>query len=165
MNVLCATMYPPDGGVPSSVILPECSLPEGYTLEQALRVIQCPGLFVVGDIFAADVEMCKEDVVAQSFLMGRIINMALKRQAAREASERLMAIAYYHWGKALRFAKADGVIHSNKPAPLSAEELCEVLTQVARHPDYTRQTIYTVARDLSAVTLSEGRIISAVTYH
>lgn len=76
-------------------------------------------------------------------------------QALREHH---MAMSFFWNGSALGMVKAGGVLHNDKPAPLSKDEIRQVLIQLATHPHYNNQTVICVSEDGKTVMLANGEL-------
>lgn len=68
--------------------------------------------------------------------------------------EQNMALSFFWNGDMLRQVTEGGVLTNHHPAPLSADEIREVLVQLHGHPNYRKQTVVCVAEDWTLVTLS-----------
>lgn len=145
-RVLRMTNWPPLGaGEPVTVIVEEDSL-EGTVEESVAHMLEASaGTFVAVDVFESGAGVA-------AHLAG-----AARAAAARD-DERNAAILYYWAAAHLPLLAEHGVLMTRDPAPLSADEVRDVLLQLSRHPAYRGQRVVVAAADGTIVTLSEGEV-------
>jgi hypothetical protein len=73
--------------------------------------------------------------------------------------ERNMAIAYFWYANAFRMTVPDGQVISDKPAPLSREQMAWVFRSLAYHPHYKGQRIHVPLQDGTTIEMKEGQVL------
>jgi hypothetical protein len=131
-----------------SIVMRECDLRVPF--EEALATARepLPGVFVFIDVFEG------------GGLEGTTAKAEHRRQAQiqRECD---MAMCFYWNAGALRKLGERGVLSASRPAPLDADDLREVLRQLARHPAYRLgHTVLQIACDGTLVELRNGEVRS-----
>lgn len=83
-----------------------------------------------------------------------LVQRMLKHQQKRDEQERHQAMLYY-WDAA-QFARLNpgGVLSATKPAPLSIEEITDVLKQLYARADYDGFTIIVLSDDMTLLRLN-----------
>jgi hypothetical protein len=81
-----------------------------------------------------------------------------RAEEARE-DERNMAIAYFWYANALRVTRPEGCVISNKPAPLTREQMAWVFRSLAYHENYKGQDIYVPLQDGTAIEMKKGEVL------
>lgn len=114
-------------------------------LESAARDI--PGLFYTFDIFELD---------APADVDPAVVLHAGQRFQQRATEERDMAIMYFWDAAKLKQASPRGLLAATQPAPLSADQVEQVLVQLARHPNYRHQIIASPTKDGFRVSMQDG---------
>lgn len=147
-KALRITSFPPPGvGGPVTNVTLVSDLK--VSPEQMAAIFTQGGYFAAIDIF--DVPISTSAVSAGI--------LGAQRAWASATDEGRMAVAYYHWTRGFDQISERGLILSGRPAPLTTEQLAEVLRQIALHPDYVAQTIQALDRDGVSVRLEDGRVV------
>lgn len=139
MKVLRATTYPPDLN-PLHVVLRECDI--------TVPLEEVGGEefgFMISDIFTIDGE---PEIPSATVV-------ALNRWGACKDAERNQAIMYYWTFAQFRVMVSGGVIISNKPAPLTEEQMRAVWVQLAKLPEYDNYRFTAVTKDGETITYPE----------
>lgn len=113
------------------------------------EIADTPGALVINDTWEMD------DGELESAIAYAII-----RAGQRERIEGDMA-TLYHWTAAtFNVVKAGGTVVTQRPAPLSRDDIVTVLSQLCDHPQYDNHRIYVVSDvDGAAVSTKEGRVV------
>lgn len=106
-----------------------------------------PDTFLAHDVF----EMPDADIRAAT-------KQAMERMPATDTIERNMALSFFWNAQYLTTVRQGGVLMNDRPAPLTAGEIRQVLIQLALHPHYNKQTVVCVSEDGTTVTLSNGTV-------
>ena len=114
--------------------------------EYAATVAQ-GGVFMVVDVFRvpADTSLHAAGLLAQH-----------RHERDREDEEN-MAKAYHWWVMTIEHTGRGA--YSRIPAPLSTDQIADVLRQVALHPSYGGQTVQAFDRNGSSVRLEAGAVV------
>lgn len=67
-----------------------------------------------------------------------------------------MALLYHYNAGYMQRTSEYGVLTQTIPSPLSAEEIIDVLEQLAAHPAYRHQLMVAIAEDERIVTMRDG---------
>jgi hypothetical protein len=147
VKILRASMFPPDGSPPATMVMRESDL--NVTIEEAAKTQEdFPGGFVICDIFELPGEPTIEEATFRAI---ELVNAAQER-------EQNMALTYYYEASHLRFSAPNGVLAMTMPAPLSVDDLAVPLKQLANHPDYRNHTIIAISMDGKIVELRNGEV-------
>lgn len=142
-----------------SISAGECSISSAETFvvlekdltvsaEQYLKDLpRTPGLFSVTEA----VDSPDMDLVTATAWIANYVQ-------ERRDIERDMAILYYWDAQMLRMLNAGGPCVNTRPAPLTVEQIQVVFEQLKHHPNYTGNTVLTIAKDLTPVQLRAGEI-------
>jgi hypothetical protein len=84
-----------------------------------------------------------------------------RRAEAAYDDERNMAIAYYWYASTCRVVQPDGQVISDKPAPLTREQVAWVFRSLARHPNYKGQRIHVPLQDGTSIEMRKGEVLPA----
>lgn len=137
------SMYGPDLEHPVTMVIHEDEL--AVPFEDAVREQKpLPGGFVVVDAFET-----KRDIVGATM-------EAVNRHAERQEREGHMALLYHYNAGYMQRTSEYGVLTQTIPSPLSAEEIIDVLEQLAAHPAYRHQLMVAIAEDERIVTMRDG---------
>ena len=52
----------------------------------------------------------------------------------------------------------EGMLSTDKPSPLTRDEVADVLKHIARHPEYRKQTVICHDENFVPVTLCDGKV-------
>jgi hypothetical protein len=121
----------------------------GGLITEAVTGAVRPGAFTIIDVFDAPSTATIEAVTLT----------AHRRQQAARKDEMNMAVAYYWWAMWLPRLAPGGMIDASKPAPLSADQLAEVMRQITLHPTYRGNLIQAFDADGGSVRLEAGRVV------
>lgn len=144
MRILRQSAFASPDMPPVTTMIRESDAPD--TLESVRERMLAPDLLVVSDIFETEDLVTEVEMVAEG--MARI-------DAERESN---MAVLYFHDLEALRITKPGGLLTTNRPAPLSEDQIRVVLDQLARHPNYEGQTVVVHDENMKPVTLKKGKL-------
>ena len=146
-RILRASMYPPGGDPPVTIVLREVDLT--MPIEEAAKLNdEMPGGFVITDIF----ELPGNPSIEQATFK------AIELANAAQEREQDMALTYYYEASYLRNVAPGGVLAMTQPAPLSVEDLAVPLRQLANHPEYRNHTIVGISMDGKIVELRNGKV-------
>jgi hypothetical protein len=70
-----------------------------------------------------------------------------------------MAIAYFWYANALRITRPEGRVISDKPAPLTREQMAWVFRSLAYHENYKGQDIYVPLQDGTFIEMKAGEVL------
>jgi hypothetical protein len=84
-----------------------------------------------------------------------------RRAEAAYDDERNMAIAYFWYANTCRMVHPDGQIISDKPAPLTREQVAWVFRSLAHHPYYKGQRVHVPLPDGTFIEMKEGEVLPA----
>jgi hypothetical protein len=83
----------------------------------------------------------------------------VRRAEEAHEDERNMAIAYFWYASALRVTRPEGRVISDKPAPLTREQMAWVFRSLAYHEHYKGQDIYVPLQDGTAIEMKAGEVL------
>lgn len=146
MRALRVSLYPPDGAEPVSIFGMETDYQvplEDVAAEQT----KLGGAFHVIRIIDVDTDDRKA-----------VTSQLIADQQERSERERAQALMY--WWDAGQFGLLNdhGVLTASLPAPLSVDEIRDVLLQLAKHPLNRDFTIISISEDRQFVTLHNGDV-------
>lgn len=95
-----------------------------------------------------------------SEIVSATVECAQRAEAAYD-DERNMAIAYFWYANACKMTHPHGQVISDKPAPLTREQMAWVFRSLAHHPDYKGQRIFVPLQDGTAITMQSGEVLPA----
>lgn len=131
MQFLRATAYTPVDQLTVVVSCDDLAItPEAY--KQHMKGVPGPA-FIAFDLFDFDGDLAAATAEA------------MKRMAARTRAEQDQAIGYHWNGEMLSHARA--MLMNPAPAPLTVEQMTDMLEQLAEHPNYAGQLVTTCVVD------------------
>jgi hypothetical protein len=140
MKVMRVSTYPPDSLEPITIVMRQCD---------AAMPLEEIALDEFGFSFMDIFEMDGEPGIPEATFE------AARRAEGNFDDERNMAIMYYWlWGQ-FRILKPGAIVLSDRPAPLSVEQIHYVHRQLRRLPDYDGYTFTTFAQDGTPVTTTK----------
>jgi hypothetical protein len=140
MRIMRASTFPPDSLEPITVVMRECDVSMPFE-----EIAADEFGFTYTDIFEVD----GEPGIYEATLA------AANRVSEEEMhDEKNMAVMYYWLWAQFRTLNKGGIIFSDKPAPLTVEQIHYVHRQLRRLPDYDGYTFMTFDKDGTSVTTS-----------
>lgn len=152
MNAIRSTAYTTINTDPETIVVLERDL-KVDTAEEFVAEMTLPGMLVTFDVF---------EVADDSTLEAAILEAGKRITDDIRERERHQSTAYHWYGDMLRVVKRGGMIVSPAPAPMTVADAENVLTQLARHPNYRQQMVEMVVVDdsdnLVQVTMKDGEV-------
>lgn len=155
MKFLRVTMWLGKDAAPMTTLTPEADLRIGiYAAATAQRTM------AQQDSMLGFTEVEIHEFPAGTSLEEAALVVTQTRRSPMPARERHMQ-TMRDWGLSLlEQLNPGGVAQTTERAPLSAEDVVQVLRQIAAAPNYHRQNFRMTARDGSAVELVEGEVVT-----
>lgn len=139
----------PDPDAPMTLATTESDL-KVTPIEMIEQLLGTGAGFFTYEMFAAPVD----DIALASAECAR-------RAAEAHQDERNMAIAYLWYATACKATKPDGKVISDKPAPLTREQVAWVFRSLSYHPDYRGQQIHLPLEDGTIIEMAKGQVLPA----
>lgn len=150
MRVIRTTIFPPPGaGSPVTAVVAEPSLT--VSIEEFQKQMRGAGTFILFDVFESQRD--PYDIPG--------LTLDANERLTDEAKQRDLHLAtHYYWtASRFRILAPGGVVASDRPAPLTADELRVSMEQLAIHPDYDQSmSVLAISKDGKLVTLRGGKI-------
>jgi hypothetical protein len=143
-----ASMFTP----PVVTVVRDSDVIDTHTLESVHAEFESkhPDHFIVSDIFTMpDGEIADAAVEAER-----------RRDEAVKDREQNMAIRFFWVAQTLAMVHESGTIISDKPAPLTRDELAYIEERVAKHPSYKHQTTIVYDETGAEYRFKDGREIT-----
>lgn len=145
MRILRSSLFSPDLSALTTVVR-DSDVRD--TLESIRVGARQPGMFLASDIFDTDGDVTIEVAT----------DLSMKRWKDLFDIERNQAIQFYWATMQFQLVSRDGTVIMPQPAPFSTARVVEVFEQIAKHPDYTNQTLVATSDEAEIVTLKNGKV-------